>query len=136
VVKTTLVDRDIEDGIRLIEALDKIHFRIQAALWLYNPESFWWRLIIATPLVDERGPRYTYTNVQGGMKSITPPLSISLQDVSVISPTDNLVKLLSKAIRIPSGLSGVRFTRNTINSTYIEDAYIYRINSIAKSPAA
>jgi hypothetical protein len=126
----------MEGGKRLIEALEQVHFRIQAALWLYDPEAFVWQLIIATPLVDERGPRYTYTEIQKVMRSMTPPLSISLEDISVLSPADNLIKLLGKAVRVPSGLPGVRFTRNTINSKYIEDAYSYRIRSIAKSPAA
>src|SRR2546429_7207959 len=103
-VKTSLVESDIEDGKRLIEKLNETpsggyshsHFRIQAAFWLYSPESFSWRLVIATPLIDQRGPFESYTDIQNILRFMTPPLAISMQDISVVSPNDNLVKLVKK----------------------------------------
>jgi len=136
VVQAILVEQNIEDGKKLIDALEAVNFRIQMALWLYDSESQVWRLNIATPLVDERGSRYAYTDIQGVLKSIVPPLSLSLQDISVISTENKLVKSLKKAIRVPYGLQGIRLTRNTINSIYIEDAYIYSTRAITKIPAA
>src|SRR2546423_11329815 len=138
-VKTSLVEHDIEDGKRLIEVLNATpsgghpysHFRIQAAFWLYSPESLSWKLVIATPLIDQRGPFETYTDIQGALRFMTPPLAISLQDISVVSPNDNLVKLVKKAVRVPPGVQGVRFTHDIIDNTYIEDAYIYRLQRAA-----
>jgi len=131
-----LVEQDIEDGRRLIEALGRINFRIQAALWLYDSESREWRLTIATPLVDEQGPRYAYTEIQAVLQSTMPPLPLSLQNISAVSTENKLVKALKKAIRLPYGLQGIRLTRNVINSIYIEDAYIYSTRAITKIPAA
>lgn len=128
-VRTSLVETDIADGRRLIAALNKIdsHFQVQVAFWLYRPEAMEWRFMVATPLVDQRGPFSTYADVQETLRTIAPPLSISMQDISVVSPNDKLVKVLKKAAHIPHGVSGVRFGRSRIDDTYVEDAYVYRV---------
>lgn len=124
-----MVETDIADGRRLIAALNQInsHFPVKAAFWLYRPEAMEWRLMVATPLIDQRGPFNTYADVQGILRTIAPPLSISMQDISVVSPNDRLVKVLKRAVHIPPGAPGVRFGRSRIDDTYVEDAYVYRV---------
>ena len=78
--------------------------------------------------MDQRGPASAYTDVQGVLRSITKPLGISLQNISVISPKDKLVKVMKKAALIPSGLSGSRVARTRVEDTYIEEAYVYNLN--------
>jgi len=128
-VKTSLVESDIAQGRQLIEALKSIqsHFQIQAAFWLNRPEVMEWRLFIATPLVDQRGPFSTYTDVENALRTNPKPLSISMQEISVVSPNDKLVKLVKNAAAIPPGAPGIRFGRTRIDDTYIEDAYVYRV---------
>lgn len=53
---------------------------------------------------------------------------VSLNDVGVTDTSSTLVNLLRTAISTGDGISGIRFSRNTINGTFIEDSYIYRIN--------
>lgn len=128
-VKTSLVESDIEAGRKLLNELKKIdsHFLVRSAFWLYRPESFDWRLFIATPLVDQRGPASAYSDVQGALRSLPPSVSISLQDVSVVSPNDKLAKLMKNAVHIPNDAPGVRFARTRLNDTFVEDAYIYSL---------
>jgi hypothetical protein len=128
-VKASLVESDIEDGRKLLDELKKIdpHFLVRSAFWLYRAETFDWRLFIATPLVDQRGPVSAYTDVQGALRSLPSRPWISMQDISVVSPNDKLVKLMNKAVQIPRGASGIRFARTRLDDTYIEDAYIYRL---------
>jgi hypothetical protein len=126
-VKTSLVERDIQEGRKLVQSLDLAGLRINAALWLFIPESSEWRLTIATPLVDEKGPLHTYRRVHTALKSISPPLSISIQNIAAISPDDSLIQQLKGAVRTGRNLEGVRFTRNFIKNSYIEDAYLYRV---------
>jgi hypothetical protein len=52
---------------------------------------------------------------------------LSLQNISLVSPNDDLVKLLKAAIKTGPGVSNIRFTGNVINNVFIEDAYIYRV---------
>jgi hypothetical protein len=124
-VKTSLVERDIEDGRKLVSALSGPRFRVQAAFWLYRPESLEWRLMIATPLVDHKGPFSTYTDLQEILRGSSAPTSLTMQDISVVSPNDKLVKVIKKAVKIPPQATGIRFGHTRIDDTYIDDAYVY-----------
>ena len=141
-VKTSLVEQDIAEGKRFLEALKKpavvtigrrraidlspSHFRVKAAFWLYLPESREWRLVIATPLVDEQGPQATYRDVRAVLAANL-ALNLSLQNISAVSPKDPLVKAFQNAMKIVPDPTGARLTRNTLNGTYVEDAYVYKL---------
>jgi hypothetical protein len=123
--KASLVEADIEAGRSLVKALDEARFRVQAALWLYLSEPGEWRLLVASPEVDERGPKKAYTHLQSVLAK--PSVRLSLKDVSLVSPHYDLIRLLSRAISTGPGISGIRFTANTVDNVFIEDAYIYRL---------
>ena len=125
--KTVLVERDIQEGKDLIEALDETEFKVDASLWFYSSDSDEWRLLIASPFVEENGPRKSYGFIRSVLTQPSPPSGISLKNVSVLSPNNQLIQLLKTAISTGPGIAGIRFTRNVINNTLIEDAYIYRI---------
>lgn len=130
-VKTSLVEQDLNEGKKLLEALDRpkangSSFRIKAAFWLYRPESMGWRLILATPLVDEKGPLATYAHLRKILDSIQ-PLNLSTHNISVVSPRDPLVKAFRGALRIASDSEDVRFSGAMVGGTYVEDAYLYRL---------
>jgi len=125
--KTILVEKDIQEGKELIEALDKAGFQVQAAMWFYFTDSDEWRLLIASPLVEENGPKKAYSFIQSVLTQLSPPTAISLKDISTLRPEHHLISLLRVAIHTGPGISGIRFTRNVINNTLIEDAYIYRM---------
>lgn len=125
--KTALVEKDVEEGKRLIEALDNAGFQVHAVLWFYLAESDEWRFVVASPLVERKGPKEAYAFVQAVLAQLLPPSGISLEEISVVSPEYDLIRLLKVAIQTGPGISGIRFTRNTINNTFIEDAYIYRM---------
>ena len=130
-VKTSLVEQDLKDGKRLLEALNKpkpngTTFRVKAAFWLYRPESMEWRLVIATPLVDEKGRLATYVHLRKVLDFIQ-PLNLSTHNMTVMSPRDPLVKALRGALRIAPNSEGERFTRDMVGGAYVEDAYLYRL---------
>jgi hypothetical protein len=130
-VRASLVEQDLKDGKRLLETLDKpksngTSFRVKAAFWLYRPESMEWRLVLATPLVDEKGPLATYVHLGKVLDSIQ-LVGLSTHNISVVSPRDPLVKAFRGALRIAPDSAGVRFTRNVVGGTYVEDAYLYRL---------
>ncbi|MEA1869608.1 MAG: hypothetical protein U9N09_05630 [Euryarchaeota archaeon] len=125
--KTALVERDIQEGKDIVEALDKTEFKVDASLWFYSSDSDEWRLLIASPFVEDNGPRKSYGFIRSVLTRPSPPSEISLKNISVLSPKHHLIKLLKAAIRTGPDIAGIRFTRNVINNTLIEDAYIYRI---------
>lgn len=132
--KATLVRPEVEDesklinaGRRLIESLDRSDFEVIAALWLYLSEPDEWRLIIASPTEHEKGPRKAYIAIQSVLNTSLPPIEIPLQNISVVSPDDNLIRTLQGLISTGSGISGIRFKQCSFNNLFIEDAYIYRV---------
>jgi hypothetical protein len=142
-VKTTLVESDIVEGRRFLDALKEgsklrsgkkilkeistSHFRVKAAFWSYSPESSEWSLVIATPLRDEKGPLEAYRDVAVVLDA-HPDLNLSLQNISIVSPKDSLVKAFNKAMKIAPDPAGVRFTRSALNGIFIDDAYVYRLS--------
>ena len=137
--KTELVIELIQAGEKLIIALDKTNFKVTAAMWFYLSETNEWRLIIASPYVDSNGPKKSYEFIQEQLASLSPGSEmsndvatdivryLSLENISVISPKDKLIKLMRPALGTTSGIFHIRFTKNAINNVLIEDAYIYRM---------
>ena len=123
-VKISLVEKYIEDGRQLLNALDKDKVKAEAAFWFYYSESDDWRLMFALPLVGQKGPMEAYKKVQGVLSNLSPEPNLSLKDISVISMENELVKLLRLAVKCETDTV---FEGNTINGIYIEKAYIYRM---------
>jgi hypothetical protein len=128
VVKEILTKEMIEAGADLTRRLDEAGLKVSASLWLYIPDSNLWRLIIASPAVRTDGPKKVYRKIQSILSRIPGDASIiRLTDISVVEDNDPLILLLRIALRTGDGISGRRFSRNTINGHFIEDTYIYRI---------
>lgn len=129
-VKTSLVEADLLAGWRLLielyKAPHKALFRVKSAFWLYYAESEEWRLVLATPLVDERGPLDTYSLLQEVLFEIQSS-DLYLRNLAVISPSDRMVKAFREEMRIVTWTPYVRFTGSTLGGTYIEDAYVYEL---------
>jgi len=114
-------------GRHLVEALDGAHFPVTAALWLYNPEANDWRLLIVSPGVSGNNLSQAFTQLHQIAKGL-PEFPLLLSAVSLIEPDDPLIVQLRKARKTgPKDIAGIRFSRNVIDGTYIEDAYIYRL---------
>ena len=127
--KNTLVEADKEAGDRITRAIDAADLDLQAALWFYSPDSNGWRLLISTPLVDTEGPKKVYSKIQKTIGNILEQYqdNISLQDISLISPSHNLIATLRSAVTTGGNIGNIRFTGNVINNVLVEDALIYKI---------
>jgi hypothetical protein len=125
--KAILVDKDIKDGESLIRALDRSQFTLSGALWFYFPKAEEWRLMLVSPLVDKIGPQKSYRIIQSVIEDFPSSFGISIINISVISPKSKLIQLLRMAIHTGPGISEIRFSRNTIDNVFIEDALIYRL---------
>ena len=129
--KTTLVEKDFKDGELLIAELDKAQLKVHSALWIYNSEADNWRLMIASDKEDFSSPKKAYSLINEVIEKMNNSginIGFSLENISVVSTDHPLIRLLSSAIKTnPRSISGIRFSRNTIDNNYIEDAYIYRV---------
>lgn len=128
--QTPLVDRDIEVGRRLIEALDRAGDPPAAALWKYIPEERDWRLVLASVWTAARGPRKAYEAVQGVLRSAG--IDLPLDRISVVESDDHLITEL----RIFAGTDGAPFIGGTflhgtmVGDAFLDAAFIYRAERI------
>jgi hypothetical protein len=128
--QTTLVERDIEEGRRLVQALDEEGFPVVAAFWYYIADEDVWRLIVASPIVADQGPRAAYSEIQRVIG--TRGISLPLQQISVEAPDAPLVTEL----RIFAGTAGTSyvggtyFHRTSVGDVFVEGAYVYRAERI------
>jgi hypothetical protein len=128
-VTESLSDSMIKAGAKLIERLDLEKSQVKSAFWLYISDEKIWKLIIASPLVDSEGPRKFYKRIVAANESAEKDEDvISLNDIGVTNTSNQIVQILKIAVGTGAGISGIRFSRNTINGVFIEDCYIYRSN--------
>jgi hypothetical protein len=132
-VKEVLTDAMISAGADLTRQLDRSHWPVVGALWLYEPEINEWRLLLASPVVGSEGPLAAYRRVNAALETLLGS-RLSLEDISVVSPEDPRVRALASAYQTGSEIEGRRVFRSAVNGHYIDDAYVYRLLPIA--PAA
>ncbi len=128
VVGRELSEEMIQAGAELLRSLDKNGVVVRAALWFLLTDADTWRLIIASPEVRHQGPKSMYRRVQSIVNRLPEDEPrLRLENISVVDDREPLISLLSTAIQTGDGVSGIRFSRNTVNGVFIEDAYIYRM---------
>jgi len=117
---------DIDFGKQLWQALrnNKV-FPAQGVLWLLESENGW-RLLVATPKVDEVGRRKAYeelaTITRGVVPGATQPLRIEL-----ISPQVPLYQALRSVFGKTASVEGARLGNTQVGGMYIDDAYLYGV---------
>ena len=122
-----MVESAIKGGESLLKRLAQAGFPVETALWFYYSDMDRWRLLIASQMVDAKGPKAAHARIQHEFRRRPQLTGVALADVQVISPKNELVRLLRSAISTGHGLSGIRFTGNAVNNVFIEDAYLYRV---------
>lgn len=127
--KNVLVTFPLEEGRKLIDALEQEGIPLKAALWLYFEEADEWRLALASPLIDTKGPRYLYERIQDILDTNQENIPISLSNISLFSPDDPLIKPLTEALG-EKPANGEMLARKAVitgknTSVYFEEAYIY-----------
>jgi hypothetical protein len=127
-VTEVLSEKMTKSGAQLIHRLDKLDSEVKSAFWLFYPDEKSWKLIVASPLVGKHGPREFYKRVVSSNKDASKNENIvSLNDVGVANIDHPIVQLMKFAIGTgENDVSEIRFSRNTINGTFIEDSLIYR----------
>lgn len=124
--QAALVDAAIRGARELIDRLDATGFHPDSALWLYRTDSNDWILLLGASGVSEAGTRAGYMATESLLRTqnFGP---IRLDDVVIVDNDDPLLRVLRVALKTGPELSEIRFTRNRIGNTFIEDALIYRL---------
>jgi hypothetical protein len=127
-VKGSLVDRYVAAGRQLLERLDQDQVLTHAALWLHRPEDDGWILLIAMAAARHHGSKTAYEILQRVFVKSKNDLSpLTFEDITVVPPNDAFIDALRRAITTGTGISEIRFTNNTVDHVYVDDALIYRL---------
>lgn len=127
-----LDEKLIKGGEKLLRQLDKKSIPVDAAMWFYYPESENWKLILSLSEVVSKGPIAVYKTIQKALDELK-DMPFELDDVKAADENDSLLNLIKKAVVTGPGINGIRFSNNTINGQYIQDAYIYRLHRSGNS---
>lgn len=119
-----LVDRRIEDGRKLIEALVAAGFDVRVAFWLYLDEAEEWRLMIGTEEIARRGIFDTYGRL-GDIRDALPNLSIRSGMVTVLPLDTPMVKDALKFLKKYPEPTSYREYTGMLGKQFFVDVYIY-----------
>ena len=131
-----MVNEQIESGRQLIEKLNNEGFEVQVAFWTRLMDEEKWYLYLASPFVNENGPKVAYGRVFDVMRKMT-DLWIDPFDIRVILTNDSLTQgalAVTKpkvpdspfAVRNPKPHPGMtRFGGSTLGGISVVGAYIY-----------
>jgi hypothetical protein len=120
--KTTLVEADIEDGERVVTALESSGLKVIAAFWSSSEEEDDWHLVIVSPDVAEKGPRHVYKQAFSPLHNLKtePPRRADYwwDRIKILSPSSLIYRRLKE--RAGTGDSPVR-------PGWALDSYIYKL---------
>lgn len=127
-VKTSLVERDLETGARLVRLLDEAGVDVRSALWLYTEETERWKLVIQTPLYESEGPLEAIHAVLDMMREKIPSDELSSGDVIITGRRNDVIRALHTQYHTgPRDIDGIRLAGDIIDRVLIDEAYVYRV---------
>jgi hypothetical protein len=119
-----LVNNDIDIGRRIVAALTREAIPVTVYLWAFIPQLQEWQFIIATPLVDSKGPLAAYAEVNKALQKEGVFDDVPLRRIFLKSPSDRVLKSLEKESRaVPH--EAFRVVNEQIAGNFVEDAYVY-----------
>src|SRR5829696_5159777 len=125
VLKEVLTGDMIRLGADLTEELERGGWPVAASFWLYDAEINQWKVVVASPTVDDTGPLAGYGRVLAALDAIDGMLPWG--GLSVVAPRDAIVRALcSSAYARGENIEGRRIS-GMINRELIDDAYLYRL---------
>ena len=121
-----LVSFDIENGEKVVEALDKAGMTPNVALWAKLPDYEDWRLVIASDRLDQSSPFAAYSEINAAIDKAGIP--IHRQPTIFMRPmNDPMIQDLRSTFASTSDTHGMRLGRQMFGDKYFEDAVVYRI---------
>ncbi len=121
-----LVNFDIENGQKVIDALDRAGKNPKVALWAKLPDYENWRLILASDRFNQNSQLTGYTEIIKALEKAGIP--VSRRPSIFMRPMDNaMIRALRKVFSSANDTYGMRLGGQTFGDKYLEDAFVYRI---------
>jgi hypothetical protein len=122
-----LTEEDKDFGKRVWETLRAQQtFPVRGALWLFDPDSEKWNLVIASPRVEQIGVRDTYRELAAIIADVPARDSQWLQ-LQLVGPSDPTYNALRSAFGETFSTEGGRLNHSMVNGVFVEHAYLYEV---------
>jgi hypothetical protein len=122
----TLVSFDIENGDRVIKALDDDGKAPNVAFWAKLPDYADWRLVIASNHLDQASPLTGYKQINEAMDKAGIPRH--RRPTIFVRPMNSaMIQELRSTFAAAEDTRGMRFGGQSFGDKYLEDAVVYRI---------
>jgi hypothetical protein len=118
-----VVTPDLERGRTVVKRLDEALVPVHSAFWAYFNDAAEWRLVIGTPLVEQRGPRAAYEAVE---KALTGTSDIPLRYIVVMGMDDPLRKQMVAAIKTDRRSTTPMTASGNFGESLSDAIYVYR----------
>ena len=122
----TLVTFDIENGERVVDALDKAGKPPNVAIWAKLPDYEDWRLVIASDQLDQSSEFSGYSEINEAIREAGIPFH--RKPTIFLRPMNNpMIQALRSDYASMSDNYGMRLGSQMFGDKYLEDAVVYRI---------
>ena len=122
--KTELVEKDKQAARKLVDVLDHWHVQVRTAFWFYLGDQGKWKLVLAMPQADTNETNQAYDVIAKALET-NDIRGLSLRQIDIRSPSDEIVRSISNAIHLKLPQTPVRLSNSGIGNVFIEDAYIF-----------
>ncbi len=122
----TLVSFDIENGSKVIQALDEAGRAPDVALWAKLPDYEDWRLVIASDRLDQASQFTGYSQINEAIRKAG-ILAHREPTIFMRPMNDPMIQSLRGRFGTAKDTYGMRLGLQTFGDKYIEDAFVYRI---------
>jgi hypothetical protein len=125
--ETVLVNRELESGGKIIDALDQSGLKISVGLWATLSEFGDSRLILASPELNDENPQKNYGKVFAALKKKN-VVTHQAPPLLVLRMKDPFIRDLRHIFGKTASVDGMRLGGQYFGDRFIEEGYVYRIS--------
>ncbi len=122
--QATLVNLDVNAGLKVLEALHAAEIKVAVALWMVSSDYDDWRLVLSSPSLDQNHPLKAYRKVA---EALHDRFAYMLPPILILPTKDPFIRELRRIFGKAKDVAGMRLGGQTIGNRFISDAYVYRI---------
>lgn len=129
----TLVTAAIDSGQLLIDKLRQRQFEVTAAFWVKPADEESWFLYIASPVVDRDGLSMAFRTVYRTLSEVPNSWDFT-SEIRLIGSSNPITSAVLSAQAHVLGPLSMRYGGRQLGTMLIDEAYIYRVGSLACIP--
>jgi len=122
--QATLVGPDLSTGREIVSILDAAQIKRITALFVQFPEYSDWRLVLASPSLDNENSLKAGITVH---EILHGKFDHPLPPIMILPVKDSFIGELRKRFGKAKGVDGMRLGSQPIGKRFVDAAYVYRV---------